>query len=132
MKQKNENIELVSKYFESLAKGDLATLGALFADDVIWNQPGQGKLSGVYRGKGELFPLFGKFMEISQGSFRIDEVKNIMANGDLVSAVLRFSAKAGDKAISMAGVDLVRIKDGKIQEVWLFSADQDAEDGFWV
>jgi uncharacterized protein len=31
----------------------------------------------------------------------------------------------------MEGVDLLRIADGKVAEVWLFSADQAAEDAFW-
>lgn len=126
------NIQLVQTYFDSLAKGDLATLGSLFSDDVIWHQPGNGLLSKTYYGKQELFPLFGQFMEISQGSFKIDFVKNIMANGDLVTATLQFSAKkATGQSISMAGVDLMKIENGKIKEVHLFSGDQAAEDLFW-
>lgn len=126
------NIEIVKTYFESLAKGDLATLGSLFAEDVVWHQPGNGSLSGTYRGKQELFPLFGKFMEISAGSFKIDRVSEIMGNGNLVSATLHFSAsKPNGEKISMNGVDLMRIENGKILEVFLFSGDQAAEDRFW-
>lgn len=33
--------------------------------------------------------------------------------------------------MSMAGIDVLRIESGKIQEVWLFSDDQAAEDAFW-
>lgn len=128
----NNNIQLVQKYFDSLAKGDLATLGSLFADDIIWHQPGQGSLSKTYFGKQELFPLFGQFMEISQGSFKIDSVESIMANNDLVIATLHFSAKKSTgQSISMAGVDMMRIENGLIKEVYLFSSDQKAEDNFW-
>jgi ketosteroid isomerase-like protein len=126
-----KNTEIVKKYFDSLSRGDLATLGSLFAEDVTWHQPGHGKLSRVYKGKSELFPLFGKFMELSQGSFRIDEVRSIMANDDLVTATLHFSAKRDQKKISMDGVDLMKIENEKIKEVWLFSGDQKAEDAFW-
>jgi uncharacterized protein len=95
--------------------------------------PGGGALSGTYHGKAELFPLFGKFMEISAGTFKIDSVTNIMVNSDLVTAVLHFSAqKPGGEKISMRGVDLMRIESGKIKEVHLFSGDQAAEDAFWV
>ena len=130
---KNANINTVQKYFDSLAKGDLETLGSLFAEDVIWHQPGQGKLSKTYKGKNEVFGLFGQFMEISQGSFRIDSVGHIMANENFVSTTLHFSAKkANGQSISMDGVDLMKIENGKIKEVFLFSADQPAEDAFWV
>lgn len=128
----NTNIQVAQKYFESLAKGDLQTLGSLFADNVIWHQPGQGSLSKTYYGKQELFPLFGKLMDISEGTFKIDSVKSIMANGNLVTAVLHFSAhKSNGKSISMDGVDLMKIEDGLIKEVHLFSGDQKAEDEFW-
>ena len=126
-----QNIEVVNKYFGSLANGDLATLGSLLAEDIVWHQPGQGKLSKTYRGKQEVFGLFGQFMEISQGSFRIDSVKAIMANENLVTAILHFSAQKPNASISMDGVDLMKIEDGKIKEVWLFSGDQAAEDNFW-
>jgi ketosteroid isomerase-like protein len=110
----------------------LETLGQLFADDVIWHQPGQGELSKTYHGKQDLFALFGQFMTISQGSFKIDEVQSIMVNGELVTATLHFSASKPGKSISMDGVDLMKVQNGKITEVWLFSGDQEAEDAFWI
>lgn len=133
MKNTNStNLRIVQTYFDSLASGDLATLGSLLADDVVWHQPGSGALSGVHSGKAAVFELFGRFMAISEGSFRIDSVSSLMANGDLVTAVLHFSAKGSDGAsISMNGVDLMRIEGGRIQEVFLFSEDQESEDRFW-
>ena len=123
--------ETVQTYFDSLAKGDLQKLGSLLSEDIIWHQPGNGELSKVYRGKSEVFALFGKFMEISQGSFKIDRVDSIMSNGSFVAAALHFSAKNGKGEISMSGVDLMRVENEKIKEVFLFSEDQKAEDAFW-
>ena len=128
-----QNKQIVETYFQSLAKGDLNTLGSLFADDIVWHQPGNGKLSKTYIGKDQLFPLFGQFMEISQGSFKIDRVNSIMVNGSLVTATLNFSAqKPNGQKISMNGVDVMKVEDGKIKEVFLFSDDQEAEDQFWM
>ena len=124
-------IEVVQTYFKSLQSGDFSTLQTLFSDSVVWHQPGNGKLSGLYNGKDAVFALFGKFMEISQGSFRIDQVKQIMENGDSVAATLTFSAAKDGEKISMDGVDLMKVTHGKIAEVWLFSGDQAAEDAFW-
>ena len=125
------NIQLVRRYFAALAKGDLAAAGALLADDIVWQQPGSSALSRTYRGKGELFPLLGRFMELSQGTFQIDQVRSVMANGDRVAAIIHFRAQRGGAELSMDGVDLMRVEDGLIREVWLFSGDQDAEDKFW-
>jgi ketosteroid isomerase-like protein len=126
-----KSTEVVQEYFNSLAQGDLQKLGSLLAEDIVWNQPGKGALSKTYRGKAEVFALFGKFMEISQGTFRIDRVDSIMANGNSVAATLHFSAKKPGAAIAMNGVDLMKIEDAKIKEVSLFSQDQAAEDAFW-
>ena len=125
------NVQLVRKYFAALAKGDMAAAGALFADDIVWHQPGNSALSRTYRGKSELFPLLGRFMELSQGTFQIDPVRSVMANGDRVAATIHFRAQRGGAELSMDGVDLMRVADGLIREVWLFSGDQDAEDKFW-
>jgi hypothetical protein len=126
------NKEVVEAYFNCLAKGDLDHLAQLIADDISWHQPGKGALSKTYHGKQELFGLFGQFMNISQGSFKIDSVDSIMSNGDMVAANLHFSASRPGKSMSMQGVDLMKIQNGKIKEVWLFSGDQDEEDAFWI
>ena len=70
----SESLTLIQGYFDALAKGDLARLGELFADDIVWHQPGAGAVSGTYRGKEQVFALFGKFMEISGGTFQIDKL----------------------------------------------------------
>ena len=126
-----QNIDLVRAYFEALMRGDLEAAGNTFADDLVWHQPGSNSLSGTHRGKLAVFGLLGGFMERSAGSFRIDRVDQLFANGDLVTATIAFSASAGGKSMSMAGVDLLRVENGRIVEVWLFSADQPAEDAFW-
>ena len=107
------------------------TVGKLLSDDVVWHQPGASHLSGVHSGKKKIFAHLGKFMELSDNTFRVTKVGSVMANGDMVSATLHFMAERPDRKLSMDGVDVMRIADGKIKEVWLFSSDQAAEDAFW-
>jgi predicted SnoaL-like aldol condensation-catalyzing enzyme len=70
-------------------------------------------------------------MEASQGSFAIDTIHALMGNGDMVAASIHFAGRREDASMSMDGVDVLRLKDGKIVEMWLFSGDQAAEDAFW-
>lgn len=127
-----ENIRIVRDYFEAVATGDLAKLPELLSDTLVWHQPGASDLSGTYEGRDAVFGLIGSFMERSQGTFKFDSIGNVLANGNLVAVTLHFSGSAGDRSMSMEGIDVLRIENGKIQEVWLFSADQDAEDAFWA
>ena len=126
-----ENVALARGYFDAVARGDMAALTGMFSDDLVWHQPGKSSVSGTYKGRDAVFGLLGSFMERSQGSFRIDDVGQILANADYVATTLHFEAKAGEKSMSMSGIDVLRIEAGKIREVWLFSQDQPAEDAFW-
>ena len=124
--------DVVRAYFNALQQGQFDSLGALFADDVRWHQPGQGTLSACVHAQGAVFELFGEFMQLSGGTFAIDQVETIMANGDFVAATLHFHARRGAEQIAMNGVDVMRVRDGQIVEVWLFSADQRSEESaFW-
>lgn len=127
----SKNTEIVQSYFNAIATGDFDTVGSLLAEDVIWHQPGQGIQSGTYNGKGAVFTHLGNFMKWSNGTFAIDEIAYITQNGDLVAADIHFKAEKGDTKLSMKGVDLLRIEDDKIKEVWLFSENIEAEDTFW-
>lgn len=122
---------VVGQYFEHLVSGDMQAVGKLFAEDIVWHQPGASKVSGVYRGTSALFEHLGRLMKLSEGSFRIDKVEEIMGNGDLVATRIHFTAQRSGRTLAMHGVDLIRVESGKIREVWLFSADQAAEDAFW-
>jgi ketosteroid isomerase-like protein len=126
-----QNMTIMQTYIDSLSKGDMEAVGDLLADDVAWHQPGNSHLSGLHTGKQELFAHLGQFMELSGNTFRVSEVKSVMANDDMVTATLHFMAERPGRKLSMDGVDTMRIADGKIKEVWLFSGDQAAEDAFW-
>ena len=125
------NITLVENYFKAIQTGDLDTVGASLSPDIIWYQPGQNQFSGVQKGANSVFALIGGMMEISGGSFKIDKVHAVMANGSKVAASVRFSGERDGISMAMNGVDILTIKDGQISGAWLYSEDQAAEDAFW-
>jgi hypothetical protein len=126
-----QNFEIVRCYFEAGSRGDLEALGDMLSTEIEWHQPGAGTLSGLHRGKEAVLDLLRQFVERSGGTFRIDTFGPLMAQGDLVAAPNRFSAQKTAASISMVGLDVLRVEDGLIREVWLFSEDQAAEDAFW-
>ena len=68
-------LDLVKNYFKYLEKGDLESIGKLFSEDIIWKQPGKNQLSGTYKGKENIFSLLGRFMQVSNGTFKIENIK---------------------------------------------------------
>jgi len=127
----SKNVMIVQSYFDAVAKGDFATVGSLFADDILWHQPGDGIQSGTYTGKDAVFAHLGNFMKWSNGTFTIDRIEYLSSNADLVTAAIHFKAEKGDQLLAMKGVDLLHIEEGKIKEVWLFSEKIEDEDAFW-
>lgn len=127
----SKNVAIVQSYFDAVSKGDFDTVGSLFADDVIWHQPGDGIQSGTYNGNEAVFAHLGNFMKWSNGTFVIDEIEYLSSNVDLVSAAIHFKAEKGDLQLAMKGMDLLRVVDSKIKEVWLFSERIADEDAFW-
>jgi len=123
--------KIVELYFESLGNGDTDTLFSLFAQDVKWHQPGNHKFSGIKNGVDEVDGMIGKMMQDAEGSLLIKQNGELMENGKLVAMPVRFSASRGTQRMNMEGIDLFKVEEGKITEVWLFSEDQPKEDDFW-
>lgn len=123
--------ELVQKFYDSLAKGDFETVNILLTDDLIWHQPGKGVLSGSYKGKDVVFAHLSRMAELSKGSFGI-EVDFISENRNLVAVSVHFSLSVDGNSMTMKGIDVFRIEENKICEVWLFSERIEEEDAFWT
>ncbi|MEV0222428.1 nuclear transport factor 2 family protein [Streptomyces sp. NPDC050704] len=125
------NLDLARAYFQAVQTGDMAGLGDLLDPEIVWHQPGTNQFSGDHKGQGAVFQMLGSMMEASQGTFSIDKIHSLMGNGDLIAATIHFAGRRGDTSMAMDGLDLLRIQNGKITEMWLFSGDQNAEDAFW-
>ncbi|MBC1400481.1 nuclear transport factor 2 family protein [Listeria booriae] len=127
----DEAMEVFNIYNEALAKGDFAAVFNTMSDEIKWHQPGKNPMSGIIIGKETLGVHLGKFAEKSHGTFQV--VTNwVTSNENFVAANVTFMANRGNgDVLNMNGIDLFRIEDGKIQEVWLFSSNQGLEDIYW-
>ncbi len=124
-------IDIAKTYIKAVQTNDQATLGSIISPNVIWHQPGKNRFSGTHRGMAAVGPMLGAMMEMSKGTFAITRADYYMANGDWVAITIEFAGEADGLKMKQAGVDLIRIEDGKIVEVKLFSSDQAQEDAFW-
>lgn len=125
------NLEIFNAYNNGLIAGDFPAVFATMADDIIWHQPGKNVTSGTVIGKEKLGAHLAQFAEKTNGTFKV--LTNwVSDNADLVAANVTFvGTRADGQELNMNGIDLFRMEDGKIKEVWLFSSDQAVEDAFW-
>src|SRR5688572_16787680 len=130
MAQSLEPLDVARKYFDALSAKDFATVAGMFADDIVWHQPGANRFSGTHRGSAAVNEMIGGMMAVSEGTFDLVLTATPMANGALVAAPVQFSGKRDGAAMSQDGVDLLRVDGDRIAEVWLFSSDPQGEDAF--
>lgn len=130
MHQKNP-ADVANAYFAALGSGDVPTAMGMFDADVVWHQPGANRFSGQHHGGAGIGTLLSGMMETSQGTFQLTVAGPAMVNGELVAVPVRFTGSRESASMDMAGIDLLRIRDGRIIEVFLFSEDGPAENAFW-
>ena len=124
-------IDVIGQYGAAMAAGDMEALAATFGADAVWHQPGSNQLSGDHVGPAAIVTHLGRFMQLSGGTFAL-EPESVTESGDLVSMTVRFRARRdGQDDLDQHGVDVFRVADDRIVEVWLMSEDQAAEDRFW-
>jgi ketosteroid isomerase-like protein len=81
------NADLVRKGFEAFDAGDMATLDAIMADDVVWHASGAGIVSGDFVGKQA---VFGNFALIPQETDAFSqEIHAIVADDEHTMAARR-------------------------------------------
>lgn len=127
---KKEVMKVFETYTEGLSKGTLEVVFGTMSDDIVWHMGGESSLSGTVRGKEALAERLGEFDERSDGTFRV--ITNWATSNDcfVAASVVSLAERDGEK-LHDPGIDLFRIEDGKIQEVWTFAEQQEKEDKFW-
>ena len=124
-------IDIAKTYIQAAQTGDQAALASVISPDVVWHQPGNNQFSGTHRGMAAVGQMLGQMMAVSKGTFALTDADHFMVNGDCVAITLKFAGERDGITLQQAGVDLLRIADGKIVEVRLFSSDPAQEDAFW-
>ena len=127
---KSEIMKVYNAYTEALLNGDFKSVFETMSDNIVWHMGGEGPLSGIVKGKDALGERLGEFTKRSNGTFRV--ITNWAASNDcfVVASVVSLAEKEDEK-LNDPGIDLFRIENGKIQEVWTFAEQQEEEDKFW-
>jgi ketosteroid isomerase-like protein len=121
------NVARIKDLYAAFATGDFAVLNDTFAEDLVWHEGGRNQLSGDYRGREAVFGFFGKFMEVTEGTFHID-VHTVLADDEHGVALVVVTASRGGRTVMVNAVDAMHLRDGKVVEVWTVPTDQYAFD----
>jgi len=124
------NQALIERAYDAFARGDIPTVLEVFAADILWHVPGRGPISRDYHGHTEVLGFFQHFMQLSQGTFRI-QIEEVLAKGERVIVLVTESASRNGREWSSPQVHAWTVKNGKAITFWQFQGDQQTEDEFW-
>jgi uncharacterized protein len=117
------NVGRIRDVYAAMAKGDLAALNDMFAEDLVWHDCGRNQLSGDYHGREAVFQYFAKVMEVTEGSLHLD-LHSVLADDEHGVALMTISASRGGRSLNVNAVDVMHLRDGKVVEVWAIPTDQ--------
>ncbi|SDC75483.1 hypothetical protein SAMN05660690_2419 [Geodermatophilus telluris] len=126
------NLTRMREGYTAFAKGDLAALTELWRDDVRWHEPGHTPVSGDYEGPQAVFAMFGRSMELTENSLRVEPVL-LCADAEHGTALVRMTAHRGDRHLDTLTAHVVRFDgEGRLAEFWSAPIDEPAIDAFFA
>lgn len=123
------NVSLHRRGHDAFRNGDVEFLAEIFAEDTVWHWPGNGPLGGEFRGRDAVLALLAKLGEMADSVEFVDE--DFLASDTRTAGLSHMKATRGDKTLEYDLCEVVRWRDGKVEEEWVFVDDQSAYDEFW-
>src|SRR5437867_3127539 len=111
------NVAHIRRQAEALARGDMATVGDSFADNIVWHFPGKSLVAGEFKGKQAVLAWLGKAFELSGGDFKF-ELMDLMGSDKHVAQMDRIVAGRNGKKVDIIEIIIFRVQDGKTVEAW--------------
>ena len=111
---------------DAFMSGDIPRLLQGFADDVVWYAPGDGPLSGTFRGHEGIVAFFSGLNEASGGSMHV-HVDDVLAGDRYVTIFLDITAERHDDQLSVVVAQFASVDgQGRWDRCW-FLPDKLAE-----
>jgi ketosteroid isomerase-like protein len=120
---------VVRALLDALEARDLAAIGELLADDVVYHFPGRGPVAGTYRGREEVLGLFGAFASLFDGPLELAS-HDVVASEAHVVDLATYTGSRGGQPFTWNAVRLYHVDADRISEVWLMIGDVYAFDGW--
>ncbi len=121
------NVARIRDGYAAFAKGDFAVLNDLFAEDLLWHEPGRNHLAGDYHGREAVYEYFGKLLQATEGSFHLD-LQAVFADDEHGVALVVSTASRGGRSVKIQDAHIFHLRDGNVVEFWNASTDAHAFD----
>jgi ketosteroid isomerase-like protein len=126
------NEALIRKYVAAGKAQDTDTLRTILADDVVMHFHGRNALAGANKGREATWTKLGEVWGPLKLEFKILKIQDLLVNDNRAVLLMKVRISSPDGIVESNRVDVYRIVDGKIVELWVYDDDQYAVDAlFW-
>ena len=116
---------------EAFARKEGFALRDCFAEDAVWRVPGNGVMSGTYRGRSEIFRFLARLPKLTDGTYR-STFLDALASTERGAGLYQASGERNGRSIDIEQLLLFTIRDGLVVEVLALPCDPAAFDAFWA
>lgn len=127
----HQHLQVMRRTLDAFLSGDMATLAQIFSKDVVWRVPGKSSLAKDYEGHEEVFGFFGRLMELTSGTFRVESL-DMLANDAGGVFVDRLTAERNGRKLDVRLLLHVTIRRGQIVEGFDHFHQEHLWDAFWA
>lgn len=122
------NIDLLARFYEMLAGGDVSEL---IAEDAFAFAGGSNDLSGTHRGRDAVVRRLARYRAASPDRFEVD-IHDILANDDHGMAIVRIVAERGHVSYDEHETHVFELVEGTIAGIFIYWNDPAPADAFYT
>jgi ketosteroid isomerase-like protein len=123
---------MMQRYVEAWLRKDAQAALAFVADDVVLHAAGRHPLAGEFVGKQAFLDAFTKTLAALGGTVEAVAIQDLLVGPERAVALVREQATRGEQVLEFDRVNVYRLRDGQIVEIWSYDFDPYALDAFWA
>jgi uncharacterized protein len=124
------NERLIQDVLAAFKAGDREVIERIYAEDVVLHIPGNNQLSGDYRGLDDVLEGLSRFRELTKDTWSA-ELHDVLANDEHAVALSTRRGERAGRFGAFRAVTIYHLRGGRIAEIWIHEADQQAFDEFF-
>ena len=123
---------MMQRYVEAWLRKDAPAALAFVADDVVLHAAGRHPLAGEFVGKRAFLDAYTKTLAALGGTVEAVAIQDLLVGPERAVALVRERATRGEQVLEFDRVNIYRLHNGQIVEIWSYDFDPYALDAFWA
>src|SRR5919202_6948951 len=123
--------EIMKRYVEAFKRKDWEAATAVWAEDIVLHAQGRHPLAGDFFGKQAFLEHVGRVSAQLGSTIELVEVYDVMYSAKHAVAWVKERAVRGERSLVFDRVNVYRMSEGKITEIWMYDSDPYALEEFF-